>query len=331
MLPKIYRSDPDIRRHQINTLKIFNDNVVEICEGHEYQIAFKSGRNELCLHISLSKEFPNEKPLLTISPGIGHQWVNSDSEITAAPGLLNFTIHSDLGRVVQAIIREFERNPPPLKNDGSSTSVTPGSNITSPTVPIRDSERSNLNYSIINSFSSPTHLSNSQKRLVFPELNNLSLEELEFLNSNSDRQEEFLNEIPAIKEQNKYLDELIVQVEELAETNLSKQVELVELKANIDKRIEEVTKLAFENERLHVKYQNLSDKYSPVNIKDQLRSGAEKAEQECENIADSFLKGDIDVDRFVTLYTKTRSLCQTRKTKEEKLSHQLDSLLKAGF
>jgi ESCRT-I complex subunit VPS37 len=264
MFQKIYRSDADIRKHQINTLKIFNDNVVEICEGLEYQIAFKSGRNELCIHVSLSNEFPNEKPLLTISPAIVHPWVNAESEVVSAPGLLNFTIHSDLGRVVQAIIREFERNPPPLKNDCSTANITPGSAITSPTVPIRDNERSSPNYSAINNFSSPTHL---PKRLVFPELNKLTTEELEFLNNNVDRQQEFLNDLPPIKDQNKLLDDLIVQVEELAESNLSKQEQLKELRGNIDQRIEEVTKLAFENERLHVKYQNLSDKYSPINIK----------------------------------------------------------------
>ncbi|RZC34361.1 vacuolar protein sorting-associated protein 37A [Asbolus verrucosus] len=331
MLPKIYRSDPDIRKHQINTLKIFNDNVSEICEGLEYQIPFKSGRNELLLHVSLSKDFPNEKPLLKISPPIAHHWVNAESEVTSAPGLLNFTIHSDLGRVVQAVIREYERNPPPLKNECSGNSIAPGSTITSPTVPKRDGERSSPSYCGINSFTSPTHLPNAQRRLMFPELHKLSSEELEFLNNSIDRQQEFINEIPAIKEQNKLLDELIVQVEELAESNLAKQEQLQELKMNVDRRIEEVTKLAFENERLHVKYQDLSNKYSPVNIKEQLRSAAQKAELECENIADTFLRGEIDVDKFVVLYTKTRALCQTRKTKEEKLSHQLDSLLKAGF
>ncbi|EFA03761.1 vacuolar protein sorting-associated protein 37A [Tribolium castaneum] len=327
MLPKIYRSDPDIRKHQINTLKIFNDNVVEICEGHEYQISFKSDRHELCLHISLSNEFPNEKPLLTISPPIVHPWVNADSEVTSAPGLLNFSIHSDLGRVVQAIIREFERNPPPLKNDSNNITPGPGSTITSPTVPIRECERSSPSYCAVNNFSSPTH----QKRLVFPELKKLSMDELEFLNNNSDRQLEFLNDLPPIKEQNKLLDDLIVQVEELAESNLSKQEQLSELRSEIEQKIGEVTKLAFENERLHMKYQDMSDKYSPFNIKEQLRLAAEKAESECESIADGFLKGEVDVDKFVNLYTKARSLCQARKTKEEKLSHQLESLSKAGF
>ena len=36
--------------------------------------------------------------------------------------LFQFTIHSDLGRVVQAIIREFERSPPPII--GEKTAVT---------------------------------------------------------------------------------------------------------------------------------------------------------------------------------------------------------------
>lgn len=103
--------------------------------------------------------------------------------------------------------------------------------------------------------------------MLFPELNKLSLEELEFLNTNVDRQSEFLNTIPGIKERGKILDDLIVQVEELAESNLGKQEQLIELRSNVNERLEQATKLAFETERLHVKYQNLSDKYSPGNIK----------------------------------------------------------------
>lgn len=51
---------------------------------------------------------------------------------------------------------------------------------------------------------------------MFPELSHLSIDELEFLNSNIDRQQEFLYELPPIKDQNKILDDLISQVEELA-------------------------------------------------------------------------------------------------------------------
>lgn len=37
---------------------------------------------------------------------------------------MQFTVHSDLGRVVQAIIREFERRPPPVVGDAGGTSTT---------------------------------------------------------------------------------------------------------------------------------------------------------------------------------------------------------------
>lgn len=66
-------------------------------------------------------------------------------------------------------------------------------------------------------------------------------------------------------------------------------------------------------------------------MQDQLRLAAEKAELECEKIADKFLNGELDIDKFVSLFTQSRSLCQTRKTKEEKLSQQLERLERAGF
>lgn len=50
---------------------------------------------------------------------------------------VQFTIHSDLGRVVQAVIREFERRPPHLAGEsaeGSSATSHKGKNGKSPQV-----------------------------------------------------------------------------------------------------------------------------------------------------------------------------------------------------
>ncbi|CAH0558209.1 unnamed protein product [Brassicogethes aeneus] len=325
MQSRMYKTDADIRKSQINTLKVFNANVNEVSEGQEYQIAFDSGCNKLILNVLLGSEFPKEKPKLKISPVVIHPWVNAEGEITSAPGLLNFTVHSDLGRVVQAITREFERNPPPLighdnKKMSPCNSVLDGEHSrTSPSFPTLP---------VIKSFSPPSHTPITSQ---FPQLNHLSIEELQFLKENADRQQEFIEEMQCINNQQRVLDECIAQIEELAESNLSKQQQLEDLRFGIDSRIEEVTKLAFENERLLGIYQDLSDKYSPRNIQDQLRIAASQAELEGEKIAENFLKGEMDVDRFVNQYISTRKLCQMRKTKEEKLGHQLDSLEKAGF
>lgn len=66
-------------------------------------------------------------------------------------------------------------------------------------------------------------------------------------------------------------------------------------------------------------------------LQEELRKAARKADEESESIADDFLNGKIDVEKFLGLYLKTRALCQSRKTKEEKFSQQLSSLEKAGF
>lgn len=115
------------------------------------------------------------------------------------------------------------------------------------------------------------------------------------------------------------------------EDNLSREERLNQLREDIEARIEEATKLALENEKMIGVYQSLSDKYSPKNIKEQLRVAVEDAEVESEQIAKDFLDGSLQLNDFVTMYLEKRTLCHNRKTKEEKLAEQLHNLEKAGF
>ncbi|XP_018319362.1 vacuolar protein sorting-associated protein 37A isoform X2 [Agrilus planipennis] len=217
MVQGLYRPDSTSRQRQINTLKIFNDNVIEVVQDSEYNVLFKAGIYDFCLRVLLSNDFPNERPILKISPVVVHPWVDQEGEIKSAPGLLNFTVHSDLGRVVQAIIREFERTPPPLTTEQCLSN-------SSPSVPVRDMENRGKvspisSYPGLNNFSPPTyHYTSSHlpQSVTLPELNNLSLDDLQFLNESLEAQEEFLEELPQIKEMNKAIDELILQIEELA-------------------------------------------------------------------------------------------------------------------
>lgn len=80
----------------------------------------------------------------------------------------------------------------------------------------------------INNYSLPQFSQSPQSRLltsskpvqsqsvIFPDLNSLTLEELTLLNENDDKQCEFVENIPQIRELNKMLDDLIIQIEELA-------------------------------------------------------------------------------------------------------------------
>ncbi|XP_045470809.1 vacuolar protein sorting-associated protein 37A isoform X1 [Harmonia axyridis] len=334
MLPRIHRSEAELRKQQINTLKIFNANVTELTEGIEYQIDFHAGDNDFKLIVSLGNEFPNDKPLLKIIPIVVHPWVNHEGDITTAPGLLNFTLHSDLGRVVQAVIREFERNPPPI------TSEHGGNTVTSPSTSVKESEITSpgylMNFPTSSNFSPPSQMiaSSSMSLLqgnYFPELNKLTIKELKSLNESIDKQEDFILELTQPKEQNRLIDELILHVEDLADSNLSKQEQLEMLRKGIEYRIEEATDQTFKTEKLHNDYKNLCEKFSPKNIQEHLRLASRKADEDSEQLAEQFLNGEMDVDRFLSLYIRNRTKYQTRKIKEEKLSQQIDSLEKAGF
>lgn len=330
-------TESEKRQRQINTLKIFNDNVSEIKEGKEYLVKFNAAETELNLYVLLSESFPNEKPVFVISPVVAHDWVNSEGEITSAPGLLNYTVHSDLGRIVQAVIREFGRNPPPLLTD----QIRNLSNNSSPSIPIRESDAMgrlspSYQYSNVPHFASPTHSSFMNNiphtsSSLFPELSHLSIQQLKYINENANRQEQLIFDLPQVKDLNSSVDTLLGQVEEITDLNLSVEESIEDLRKDIETRLEEVTKLVFENERLNVNYQSLSEKYSPRNIKQLLRVAAEKANADGDRIAESFLQGDLEVDKFVSMYLQAKTLGQIRKTKEEKLSHQLESLDKASY
>lgn len=77
------------RRRQIDTLKIFNDNVQEICESNEYSINFVAGDTKLIIKINLT---PNEIPTLFVTTIAGehldHEWLSGE-QVVKSPGILN--------------------------------------------------------------------------------------------------------------------------------------------------------------------------------------------------------------------------------------------------
>lgn len=103
--------------------------------------------------------------------------------------------------------------------------------------------------------------------IIFPDLNLLSLDELNFLKENSDRQNEFIDNLPPMKELDKTLDDMITQIDELTDTNIAQGAKLSSLNVERAARIEKIQKLLSNNEVLNQNYQLLSDRYLPANIK----------------------------------------------------------------
>lgn len=403
MISRIFRGENENaavkRKRQIDTLKIFNDNVVELREDVEYQVEFESGDMRMAIMVSLSPEFPLEKPVLRVSPPVNHSWCNEHSEITSAPGLLNFTVHSDLGRVVQAIIREFSKNPPQLKDDISLASNISHRELTdraSPSYSLRGysdhpstsyncyynsqysqysspvtNQTTNYSYNYIDNgntintmnCSSPPQYTNDTRTTgyisplknshyintnyivrnlsgqsvishEFPELNNFSNDELRKLAADDDNDEKldiFIDEHSQLKQVNLAIDEAIDNIEKIASNNLAKETELKILQDDVSAKVQKVSVLKNRYDTLIQQYNKLSEVFSPDHIKECLKNSADESHEKSEQIAENFLEGKIDVENFLSTYVECRKLGQARRTKEEKLAHQLNELKRAGY
>lgn len=103
------------------------------------------------------------------------------------------------------------------------------------------------------------------------------------------------------------------------------------MQTEVSERMQTVTALKSRYDQLIQKYDKLSEVFAPDHIKDCLRRAADESHEESEKIAEDFLNRKIDVERFLSTYVECRKLGQARRTKEEKLAHQLNELKRAGF
>ncbi|XP_055912596.1 vacuolar protein sorting-associated protein 37A isoform X2 [Eupeodes corollae] len=325
MLPKPFNSyDLDFRKRQIDTLKIFNDkynhifiamltSVLEIIENKEYLIKFESGGRIFHLKVQLSPNFPTEKPKIEISPPVQHHWVSSNgSDVETAPGLINYSQHSDLGRVVQATIREFEKHPPPFL---SINEVSPNACVVS------------------SKDGSPSHnfQRSIKKEFDLPNLSNMSLDELKKLDGDPEFFDDFIEEMSVVQHLNEELDSMINQVENISRENKTKESHLSELKLKLNDDVTALKSLGQKCDQLNLKYLKKSEEFAPQYIREVLQVAASNSDTDCEKNVEQFLNGKIDVQTFLNSYTCSKKISSERKAKEERLGHQLSALERAGI
>lgn len=216
-----------------------------------------------------------------------------------------FTVHSDLGRVVQAIIREYERFPPALW----PTTLATGATMSQPSQP---------------------HLPELNKSSI-PELCNLSLDELQKLDRDPQYLNDFVDEMAVVQRIQNDLDTLIEDIKVMATENISREQHINELRAVLEGKLDEFRKLGGSYETLSIRYQKKSEEFAPQHIKELLQIAASTVDSACDNFVEQFLNGSIDVQQFLDQYREAKRISAMRKAKEERLTHQLNELERAQF
>ncbi|NXF66658.1 VP37A protein, partial [Ciccaba nigrolineata] len=94
--------------------------IAEIQKDVEYRLPFTVNNLTININILLPPQFPQEKPVISVFPPVRHHLMDKQGVYVTGPLISNFTMHSDLGKIIQSLLDEFWKNPPVLAPSSTS-------------------------------------------------------------------------------------------------------------------------------------------------------------------------------------------------------------------
>uniref|UniRef100_A0A3Q3XC42 VPS37 C-terminal domain-containing protein n=1 Tax=Mola mola TaxID=94237 RepID=A0A3Q3XC42_MOLML len=355
------------RQRQIESLKAAHPSLAEIQKDVEYRIPFTVNNSTISVNILLPPQFPQDKPVVSVYPPVGHHLVDSNNgTIISSPLISNFGMHSDLGKVIQSLLDEFWNSPPPWTAHMYKSGITPyptqafhygprhvGPSHTPPasagpapspapmTHPGVDSAhgppRAPAPYGLLCELPLPVPAADSQAGLnghlykmpeipeSFPELCDMNLIQLSKLSENEDVLLEFFVSLPQFRQVTHDKEELITSIVDVAKKNLQLEPHLEGKRQEMLYKCEQLTQLKSAFESRMQRQHELSESCSLSTLQARLKVAAHQAEEESEVTAENFLEGRTDIDEFLTRFMEKRTLCHSRRAKEEKLQQSINT------
>ncbi|XP_034628664.1 vacuolar protein sorting-associated protein 37A isoform X1 [Trachemys scripta elegans] len=108
------------KQRQIESLRSAHSAIAEIQKDVEYRLPFTVNNLTININVLLPPQFPQEKPVISVFPPIRHHLMDKQGVYVACPLISNFTMHSDLGKIIQSLLDEFWKNPPVLAPSSTS-------------------------------------------------------------------------------------------------------------------------------------------------------------------------------------------------------------------
>ncbi|CAK4179584.1 unnamed protein product [Aphanomyces euteiches] len=316
----------------------------------------------LTLRITLPDDFPMQGPVIQTTSRVQHSWLDSQCRVVGHIDLTSWSAHADIGRIVSDIVTEFQRSPPvpigraattptPMYPDNSARPSSipsymqpfPPQALTYPqppsmsTYPAAQAGYNGSAYQQPPSVQMPpvqpplvqppkretvSHTQAPAIPAVFPELDQLSVNQLEKLVTDRATLKAYIKNMDSVVNFMKLYDDLVEGNQELADSNLahessisSLQVEIEELKHQLHTAQEGLNvKLAKQNE--------LMTQFQPEPLVARVVDAADEADEASEEIASRFANGEIDVSQFVAEFQPIRKLFHLRTAKVDRYTHQ---------
>lgn len=314
------------RQRQIASIRSCCPNIVVVEADKEFRIPFVAEGNSFNLEIHLPSSFPHECPVLKVTPAAIHPMLDDQYHVTGVPALTAFSMHTDLGRIIQGILMEFQNHPPKLSTTARTNAtfslpplLTGPSGFGEPKIPS----------ATLSSCSSP--FKSSMSPCQFPQLLKLSNSQLEELLKEDGKLQEFVEQLPEVLRSEEIRQLMVTQNEQLARQTLEHKPAMEQRKHLLLQKVDEVNVLKEEFEQNSQVLEAQMQAYHPSTLQDNLRVATQAAEEEADGIAQQFLEGKLSTDLFLAKFMEVRMLGHVRRVKEEKLHAQLQELHRHGF
>jgi len=151
-------------------------------------------------------------------------------------------------------------------------------------------------------------------------IRHLTTDELKELVSNDSKTTDLIKDLPQMKNLVSEQEMLLASNKSLAEFNLSLEPKLSEAKQTLIAKYEEAAQLSEEVNKLKGQIDESSGQYSADTLHALLQTAAQETEEETENLVQSLLDKQQEVDPFVTEFLDKRKKAHLRRIKAEKIS-----------
>jgi hypothetical protein len=230
-----------------------------------------------------------------------------------------------LGQIVADVATEFGKNAPlPLPASPASSPAIPKDLPKPP--PFQDSQRE-LRIREQEAAARQQHeakfaLPAAPK--TFPELDALSLKQLEDLKNDDLEFQEFFENLEFVKGPIQVREALYSDLEELATRNLTNKVEVEEMRAAVSALQAQVAERKAKYQALIARQQKVMQAYSIGNLVSALSTAIQRADEDSERVIESFPQmRDADAARFMQEYVAARTVYHLRSQKQERLKVML--------
>ncbi|CAI5733191.1 unnamed protein product [Hyaloperonospora brassicae] len=292
-------------------------------------------RGPLTLEVQLPSEFPVRVPQLKTSIPVQHRWIDTAGNVHAHPDLSRWTAHSDLGRIVTEIVTELRSganqtaaSKPLASLAGSSSSVSTASTASlsqyrssssrqSPPVPIHQRP--------LQQAPDTSKIQRTQMPIVpavIPELEGLSVAQLEELNSDTHALKKFVKSLPLVTEFTELRDQVLHCNMGIARTTLGYERELRDLQAVVAAQRTELRAAQQALAEIQARQQRIIARHRPDALLEQLAAATKHADNTTDELATQFVQGDVDFARFLATYMPQRSVYHERTLKLAQVTNQ---------